>query len=94
MNNFVIWLLLAVVTALVAALGAHLTEAWRTSFMAAGALALGFGAAVLIYRRLVDARVNHLASDYQNLSQRSQILVRQAERFERQSNIERKMAAR
>ena len=94
MNNFMTWLLLAVVAALVVALGAHVTEAWRTGFMAAGALALGFGAAVLIYRQFVERRSNDLTSDYQDLSQRSQFLARQAERFERQRNIERKMAAR
>lgn len=94
MNQFLIWLLLAAVTALVAALGAHVTDAWRIGFIAAGALALGFGAAVLMYRRLINSRMNDLQADYRDLHQRTQVLLRQAERFERQSNIERRMTAR
>jgi len=94
MNNFVVWPLLAAVAALVVALGVHVTEPWRIGFTVAGALALGFGIAVVAYRRFLDSRVNGLAADYQDLVQRSQIIARQAERLERQGNIDRQMAAR
>lgn len=92
---FVIWLLLAVVTAMVALLSVPLAEAWRTVFIAEGALALGVGAAILILRRLAEGRdLNDTAGDYEDLRNRSQILLRQAERLERQVNIERQLAAR
>lgn len=94
MTQFKILFLLAVVAALVGALGAYMTQAWRTGFIAAGALALGFGAAILMSRRLIDSGMNDLESDYRELNQRAQILLRQAERFERQANIERRMATR
>jgi hypothetical protein len=94
MTRFKILFLLAVIAALVGALGAHMTEAWRIGFIAAGALALGFGAAVLMYRRPIYSRMNELESDHKELNQRAQILLRQAERFERQATIERRMATR
>jgi hypothetical protein len=85
---------LALVAGLVAAFGAHVTESWKIGFIALGALSLGFGAAVLMYRRLINSRMSNLETDYRELSNRAQILVRQVERFERQSNIERRAAAR
>jgi hypothetical protein len=84
---------LALIAGSAAAYGAHITETWRMSFIAAGALALGFGAAVLMYRRLIDSRANNLESDYRELGERARTLLQQAERLEGQSNIERRMAA-
>jgi biotin carboxyl carrier protein len=85
---------LALLVGLVAAFGTHVTESWKIVFVALGTLSLGFGAAVLMYRRMSNSRMSMLEHDYMRLKKRANILIRQVEQFERQSYPERKAATR
>ena len=68
------------------------TDLWRTALLSVGALSLGFGAAVLIYRRLNNSTGENLELAYKDLSERAGLLLNHAQLFERKLDEQQKTA--
>ncbi|MFZ0527103.1 MAG: hypothetical protein WBG15_11230 [Xanthobacteraceae bacterium] len=60
--------------------------------IALGALSLGFGAAVMVYRRLQDRDTSDLERSYKDLSERAGLLLSHAQLFERKLDEKHKTA--
>jgi len=78
---------LTFVAGVIASTGVHVGEAWKTIFLVLSGLALGFGAAVLLYRHFASSKPAELEGDYRALKGRAERLLSRLDRLETDSTL-------
>jgi cell division protein FtsZ len=84
---------LALLVGFVAAHGGHIDGVWKIISVVFGAVGLGFGMAVLTYRRLMYPHASKLEQAYKSLGTRAGNLLERAEYFARKLDTERNASA-